>query len=263
MQKGSFIAMAQASKDKATSASAGVDPREVERFSKLAHDWWNEGGKFKPLHRFNPVRLGYIRDTLARHYQRDIEAEKPLDGLSILDIGCGGGILSEPLARLGANVTGIDPSRANIAIAKTHAAESGLEINYRVTTAEALVKQAESFDMVLAMEVIEHVPEPGAFLHACARLTKPGGLLLVATINRTFKALTLAIVGAEYVLRWLPRGTHHYDKLVTPEEIAHPLDDAGMELLELQGVVFNPLFMRWQLGTDLSVNYMALAKRPR
>jgi 2-polyprenyl-6-hydroxyphenyl methylase/3-demethylubiquinone-9 3-methyltransferase len=241
----------------------GVDPLEVERFSKLAPDWWNEGGKFKPLHRFNPVRLEYIRDTLARHYARDIGAEKPLEGLSVLDIGCGGGLLCEPLARLGANVTGIDPSRANIEIAKVHAADSALEIVYRVTTAEALVKQAESYDLVLAMEVIEHVPDPSSFLHACAKLVKPGGLLLVATINRTFKALTLAIVGAEYVLRWLPRGTHHYDKLVTPEEIAQPLDDAGMELLELQGVVFNPLFMRWQLSTDLGVNYMALAKRPR
>ena len=241
----------------------GIDPLEVERFSKLANEWWNPNGKFKPLHRFNPVRLEYIRDTLLRHYKRDIEAGKPLEGLTILDIGCGGGLLCEPLARLGATVTGIDPSRANIDIAKTHAAEGALDISYRITTAEALVKQAESFDMVLAMEVIEHVPNQEAFLHACAKLTKPGGLLLVATINRTLKALTLAIVGAEYILRWLPRGTHHYDKFVTPEEISKPLSDAGLELQELQGVTFSPLFMRWQLGNDLGVNYMALAKRSR
>ena len=243
--------------------AANVDAHEVEHFSRLAKEWWDPNGKFKPLHRFNPVRLEYIRDTLCRHFGRDLDAERPLEGLSILDIGCGGGLLCEPLTRLGASVTGIDPSRANIDIAKQHAAEAGLDINYRVTAAEALVKQAESFDMVLAMEVIEHVPNVDAFLSACAKLVKPGGLLLVATINRTLKALAFAIVGAEYVLRWLPRGTHHYDKFVKPEEIAHPLDDAGMEILELQGVIFNPLFMRWQLSTDFSVNYMSLSARPR
>ena len=240
-----------------------IDPREVERFSQAAQEWWDPNGKFKPLHRFNPVRLEYIRDAAARHFNRDVNAEQPLEELTILDIGCGGGLLCEPLARLGAKITGIDPSRPNISIAKTHAADSGLDINYRVTGAEALVKNAESFDMVLAMEVIEHVPDAEAFLVSCARLVKPGGLLLIATINRTFKALTLAIVGAEYILRWLPRGTHHYDKFVTPEEIAHPLDNAGMKLLELQGVVFNPLMMRWQLSRDFSVNYMALSARPR
>jgi 2-polyprenyl-6-hydroxyphenyl methylase/3-demethylubiquinone-9 3-methyltransferase len=254
--------MVQEAKEKAA-PRANVDPREVERFSSQASEWWNPNGKFKALHRFNTIRLEYIRNTLLRHFERKPDDEQPLAGLNILDVGCGGGLLCEPLARLGANVTGIDPSRANIDVAKAHAAEAGLEVNYRLTSAEALVKQAEQFDLVLAMEVIEHVPNPDAFLISCAKLVKPGGLLLVATINRTFKALALAIIGAEYVLRWLPRGTHHYDKFVTPEEIARPLDHAGLQLLELQGVILNPLLMRWQLSRDLGVNYMALSARPR
>ncbi len=240
-----------------------IDAQEVEHFSKLAQEWWDPRGKFKPLHKFNPLRVEYIRDTLGRRYERDIGADKPLAGIDIIDIGCGGGLLCEPLARLGGTVTGVDPSRSNIAIAQDHAAKSGLEIAYRVTSAEALVKKAEQFDVVLAMEVIEHVANVDEFLGTCARLVKPGGLLLVSTINRTFKALAFAIVGAEYILRWLPRGTHHFDKFVTPHEISVALDHTNLKLLELQGTIFNPLFMRWQLSRDLNVNYMALAERPR
>lgn len=244
-------------------SKTNIDQVEVERFSELADEWWNPAGKFKPLHKFNPVRIEYIRDTLLKHFDRNIDDALPLKDLNILDIGCGGGLLCEPLARLGAKVTGIDPSRRNIDVAKAHAKTSELDIAYRVATAEGLATKAESFDLVLAMEVIEHVPDTDAFVKTCTRLVKPGGLLLISTINRTFKALGLAIIGAEYILRWLPRGTHHYDKFVTPDEILHPLDLAGLKLVELQGVVFNPLFMRWQLSNNLDVNYMALAERPR
>ena len=254
-----------ASTDEAQDIDAPLEPNvdkdEVKRFSDLADEWWNPAGKFKPLHKFNPVRVEYIRDCLLKHFKRDISAEKPLDGLRILDIGCGGGLLCEPLARLGATVTGLDPSRANIEAAQKHAKLSGLEIHYRAATAEGLSKKAEQFDMVLAMEVIEHVPDAEAFVKTCTKLVRPDGLLLLSTINRTFKALTFAIIGAEYILRWLPRGTHHYDKLVTPEEILRPLETNGFSLVELQGVTYNPLFMQWNLSKNLDINYMALAKR--
>ncbi len=244
-----------------TPLAPNVDKDEVKRFSDLAGEWWNPNGKFKPLHKFNPVRVEYIRDCLLKHFKRDIHSDKPLEGLSILDIGCGGGLLCEPLARLGARVTGLDPSRANIEAAQKHAAQSGLEIVYRAATAEGLSKKAEQFDMVLAMEVIEHVPDAEAFVKTCTKLVRPEGLLLISTINRTFKALTFAIIGAEYILRWLPRGTHHYDKLVTPEEILRPLESSGFRILELQGVTYNPLFMKWDLSKNLDINYMALSKR--
>lgn len=245
-----------------TTASPTIDPVEVERFAKLAREWWNPHGKFKPLHKFNPVRLAYIRDVSERHFALTPRAARPLEGLRLLDIGCGGGLLCEPMARLGAAVTGIDPAARNIEIAKLHAAESRLIIDYRATSAEALVEAGEGFDIVLAMEVVEHVADVPGFLAAVASLVNPGGIVLVATINRTLKALGLAIIGAEYVLGWLPRGTHHYEKLVRPEEIEAPLKQAGLTIIETAGVNYQPLLDRWQRSQDLSVNYMMLAKRP-
>jgi 2-polyprenyl-6-hydroxyphenyl methylase/3-demethylubiquinone-9 3-methyltransferase len=239
-----------------------VDPSEVERFSRMSAEWWNPRGKFKPLHVFNPVRLGYVRDAVLRHFNRDGNGAKPFAGLDLLDVGCGGGLLSEPFARLGANVMGIDPSETNIGVARHHAAAMGLPVDYRATTAEALLEAGARYDVVLAMEVVEHVADVPLFLVTCADLVRPGGLLVVATINRTAKAFALAIVGAEYVLGWLPRGTHNYDKLVRPEEIERPLEAAGMRVLEKTGVGYDPLRDRWRLTSDTDVNYMVLAARP-
>jgi 2-polyprenyl-6-hydroxyphenyl methylase/3-demethylubiquinone-9 3-methyltransferase len=239
-----------------------VDQAEVDRFSRLAAEWWNPTGKFKPLHVFNPVRLGYIRETLVRQFDRDARTARPFSGLRIVDIGCGGGLLSEPLARLGADVTGIDPSDTNIAVARLHAEQAGVAVDYRATTAEALQAAGERYDVVLAMEVVEHVSDVPEFLAVCADLVRPGGLLLVATINRTPKAFALAIVGAEYVLGWLPKGTHQYDRLVRPEEITRPLDEKGFDVLDTRGVVYNPISDVWRLSSDISVNYMVLAHRP-
>lgn len=238
-----------------------IDAEEVERFSALAAEWWNPNGKFKPLHKFNPVRLAYIRDQIAERFGRDPRAARPLAGLRILDIGCGGGLLCEPMARLGADVVGADASETNIEVAKLHAAESKVEIDYRATTAEALAEAGEKFDVILNMEVVEHVSDVPLFVNACAGMVKPGGLMFVATINRTLKALALAIVGAEYVLRWLPRGTHQFGKLVRPEELEKALTDAGMGIVDRTGVVYNPLADRWQKSRDMDVNYMLLAEK--
>ncbi len=245
-----------------TAARNTVDDAEVERFSRMAREWWDPAGKFKPLHKFNPVRLAYIRDLLAHRHGRDPNAPRPLAGLRLLDIGCGGGLLSEPMARLGATVVGVDPSPVNIEIAHVHAAESGLDIDYRATTAEALAEAGERFDAVLNMEVVEHVADVPLFIATTAELVSPGGVMVVATINRTLKALALAIVGAEYVLRWLPRGTHQYERLVRPEELATALTAAGMTVAETVGVFFNPLADRWERSRDTSVNYMVLAEKP-
>ncbi|ODN68756.1 bifunctional 2-polyprenyl-6-hydroxyphenol methylase/3-demethylubiquinol 3-O-methyltransferase UbiG [Methylobrevis pamukkalensis] len=239
-----------------------VDPAEVERFSRIAAEWWDPHGKFRPLHRFNPVRLGYLKREICAHHGRDERTVRGLDGLSVLDIGCGGGLLCEPLARLGARVTGIDPSVTNIEVARLHAAGVGLDIDYRAVTAEDLGATGVTCDVVLAMEVVEHVADVPAFLAACAALVRPGGLIVLSTINRTAKAFALAIVGAEYVLRWLPRGTHSYDKLVRPEEIEGPLQGLGFTLLDRRGVVFDPLRGNWAESTDTDVNYMVVAARP-
>src|SRR5581483_10847552 len=198
---------------------ATVDEGEVERFSALAAEWWDERGKMAPLHKFNPVRLGYIRDQAAARFGRDPKRIDGLKGLRMLDIGCGGGLLSEPLARLGAEMVGADPSAMNIEAARAHAAASGLEIDYRCTTAEALADAGERFDVVLAMEVVEHVADVPLFVRRCAEMVKPDGLMIAATINRTLKSFALAIVGAEYILRWLPVGSHSWDKFVTPNEL--------------------------------------------
>jgi 2-polyprenyl-6-hydroxyphenyl methylase/3-demethylubiquinone-9 3-methyltransferase len=245
----------------ATSHSTTIDPAEVEKFERMAAEWWDPRGKFRPLHKFNPVRLGYIRDVAVRHFGRDPKAGRALAGLRLLDIGCGGGILCEPMARLGADVVGIDPSATNIEIARLHAAEGELEIDYRAMSAETLAETGERFDVVLAMEVIEHVADVPAFIASAAAVLAPGGVLFVATINRTAKAFALAIVGAEYVLRWLPRGTHDYSKLVRPSELEAAFAAAGLSVVEQPGVRYNPLNDRWSLSDDLDVNYMMVAEK--
>jgi len=236
-----------------------VDPDEVAKFAALAEEWWDPDGKFRPLHRLNPVRLRFIRDHLCRRFNRDSEAARPLAGLRLVDIGCGGGLLCEPLARLGARVTGIDAAERNIAVAALHAEESGLEIDYRHASAEALAAAGESFDAVLNMEVVEHVADVAAFLSASAALLAPGGAMILATLNRTPKSFLLAIVGAEYVLRWLPRGTHDWRRFLRPSELAGHLRSAGLEVTELTGVVYNPLNDSWRQTRNLDVNYMVLA----
>jgi 2-polyprenyl-6-hydroxyphenyl methylase/3-demethylubiquinone-9 3-methyltransferase len=244
-----------------TAQSTTVDPSEIARFSAIADEWWDPNGKFKPLHRFNPTRLEYIRDRVASHFGRDPRSAQPLAGLRLLDIGCGGGLLSEPMARLGATVVGADAAERNVKTAAVHAGRAGLTIDYRHTTAEALAAAGEQFDVVLNMEVVEHVADIGLFMNACAAMVKPGGLMLVATLNRTPKAFALAIVGAEYVLGWLPRGTHTWSKFVKPPELDRALSAGGLKRIEFQGVSFDPLADRWRLTGDLGVNYMALATR--
>jgi len=240
-----------------------IDPTEVAKFERMADEWWDANGQFKALHKLNPVRLGYIRDRVAEHFARDVKSAMPLAGLKLADIGCGGGLLCEPMARLGAEVSGIDPSRTNIEVARLHAERSGLAIDYRAASAEALAAAGETFDVVLAMEVVEHVADRDAFIAACARLAKPGGLFFVATINRTLKAYALVIIGAEYVLRWLPRGTHDYSRLVRPAELESSLQAAGLAVLDRAGVAYNPISDRWTRSTDMDVNYMLAAeKRP-
>jgi len=242
--------------------SPTVDPAEVARFSRLAGEWWDPRGKMRPLHKLNPLRLATIRDAACRKFGRDPRRLDSLAGLRLLDIGCGGGILSEPLARLGAQVVGADPAAANVEAARLHAAKSGIEVDYRVTTAEALADANEQFDLVLAMEVVEHVADLGLFVRRCAAMVRPGGLMIAATINRTLKSFALAIVGAEYVLRWLPRGTHQWDKLVTPNELEAAMERGGLHVIDQSGVIYNILTDAWQLASDMDVNYMLVAERP-
>ena len=239
-----------------------VDPAEIERFSRIADEWWDPTGKFAPLHRLNPIRIGYIRDRVAAHWQRDALNGEPLKGLSLLDIGCGGGLLSEPMTRLGASVTGVDASARNIATASVHAARQDLAIDYRQGTAEALAESGAQFDVVLALEIVEHVADVDLFLRSCGRLVKPGGLLFLSTLNRTAKAWVLAIAGAEYVLGWLPRGTHRFDKFVTPPELEDAMSKAGLRLVDERGVVYSLLSDNWQLSSDMDVNYMLTATKP-
>ena len=238
-----------------------VDDAEVERFSALAAEWWDPRGKMAPLHKFNPVRLGYIRDQAAARCKRDPKTLGCLKGLRVLDIGCGGGILSEPLARLGATMIGADPSATNIEAAKHHAAQGDLAIDYRCTTAEQLAEQRERFDVVLAMEVVEHVSDVHLFVESCASMVKPGGMMIAATLNRTLKSFALAIVGAEYILRWLPVGSHRWDKFVTPNELEIAMEQGGLRVFDEQGVIYDLFGDRWQLSTDTDVNYMLAAGR--
>ncbi len=242
--------------------SDNVDAAEVDRFSRMAAEWWDPRGKFRPLHQIGPVRLAYVRDRLVEHFGLSQRSLKPFDGLRLLDIGCGGGLISEPLARLGAQVVGIDPSETNIQIARSHAQPQGLEIDYRSTTAESLAAAGEQFDAVVCLEVVEHVPDVAAFVATIGALVRPGGIMVLSTINRTLKAYALAIVGAEYVLRWLPAGTHQWDRFVTPAELERHLQAAGMAAGKPAGMVYNPLADRWSLGRDTDVNYLTWASRP-
>lgn len=243
-------------------AGATLDPAEVERFTRIAAEWWNPNGKFRPLHQIGPPRLSFIRDHAVAHFNRDAAAMKPFDGLTALDIGCGGGLIAEPLTRLGARVTAIDPSERNIAIAKGHAESQGLAIDYRSARVEDLAAKGEQFDIVTCLEVVEHVPDVGQFIAACARTVKPGGIVFFSTINRTMKAWALAIVGAEYVLGWLPRGTHQWERFVTTEELARYSADAGLSAPHFEGMTYNPLRDVWSRNpADADVNYLACATR--
>lgn len=240
-----------------------VDPAEVAKFEAMAADWWDPNGKFKPLHMLNPCRLDYIVAQIAAEYDRDLRGPEPFKGLRILDIGCGGGLLSEPMARLGANVVGADAAAGNIPVAQIHAEQSGLDIDYRNVTAESLVDDGEVFDVVLNMEVVEHVADPQAFLTACKDLLKPGGVMLCSTINRNPKSFMMAIVGAEYVMRWLPKGTHEWDKFITPDELFELLKNAGLDPVDRKGFAFNPMNWSWSISDrDLSVNYVTTSLRP-
>ena len=246
-----------------TPDTSTVDPAEVAKFEAMAAEWWDPQGKFKPLHMMNPVRLDYITRQIAAEFGRDLTQPAPFAGLRLLDIGCGGGLLSEPMARLGAEVVGADAAAGNIPVARVHAEEQGLAIDYRHTTAEALVVGAEVFDVVLAMEIVEHVADPQAFIATCRDLLKPGGLMIASTINRNAKSFMAAIVGAEWVMRWLPKGTHDWAKFITPEELFLQISQAGLTPVDKKGFVFNPVSWQWSLSDrDLSVNYVTASVRP-
>ena len=238
-----------------------VDPDEVRKFAILAKEWWNPRGKFAPLHKFNPTRLKFVREEAARHFARDPKALKPFEGLSLLDIGCGGGLLSEPMARMGFTVTGADASADNIEIARAHAAQSGVPVDYRFTTAEALAGAQESFDVVLNMEVIEHVADPELYLRSCAALVKPGGVMFVATLNKTLKALMLGKVAAEYVLGWVPAGSHDWAKFIPPGKLTQMLKAVGLDVTTTSGVTFDVLTWDWRLSTDTDINYLVVAEK--
>ncbi|MCC6305091.1 MAG: bifunctional 2-polyprenyl-6-hydroxyphenol methylase/3-demethylubiquinol 3-O-methyltransferase UbiG [Rhodobacteraceae bacterium] len=241
-----------------------VDAGEIAKFERMAAEWWDPRGKFRPLHMLNPCRLDYIAAQIAAEFGRDPGARQPFAGLRLLDIGCGGGLIAEPMARLGATVTGVDAAAGNIPVARLHAEQSGLAIDYRAGTAEALVAGGARFDVVLNLEVVEHVPDPAAYLGACAGLLEPGGLIVTSTINRTARSFALAIVGAEWVMRWLPRGTHDWRRFITPDELAALLAGAGLEPVDRKGFVFDPLAWSWALSArDLAVNYVITAVRPR
>ncbi|WP_172331601.1 bifunctional 2-polyprenyl-6-hydroxyphenol methylase/3-demethylubiquinol 3-O-methyltransferase UbiG [Mangrovicoccus sp. HB161399] len=244
-------------------AVSTVDPQEIAKFEAMAAEWWDPQGKFKPLHMMNPCRLDYIIGQIAAEFGRDRTAPRPFQGLRILDIGCGGGLLCEPLARLGAEVVGADAAERNIPVAKLHAEQSGLEIDYRHTTAEAIAAGGERFDVVLAMEVVEHVADPQDFLTVCASLLKPAGLAIVSTLNRNPKSYLMAIIGAEQIMRWLPKGTHDWAKFITPDELFGQLEKAGVAPVDRKGFVFNPLGWSWSISDrDLSVNYVTASRAP-
>lgn len=239
-----------------------LDAAEVERFGRIAAEWWDPNGKFRPLHKLGAARLSFVRNETVRHFTLDPKAMRPLSGRTVLDIGCGGGLVSEPLARMGGTVTGLDPAPENIEAARQHAQSQGLTIDYRAGRVEELAAEGRQFDLVVCLEVVEHVPDVGAFLASCATLVRPGGLMILSTINRTLKAYALAIIGAEYVLRWLPVGTHQWDRFVTPDELRRHVMAAGLGELALRGLVYDPFGDVWSLGDDTDVNYMASTARP-
>ncbi len=254
--------MSQSADDASTSShAASVDAEEIARFSALAETWWDADGAMRPLHQLNPIRLGYIRDRLARLANRDPFVPRPLEGLRILDVGCGGGLICEPLCRLGGTVVGIDASTVNIKAARRHAAESALTIEYRAMSVESLAEGNETFDAVLALEIVEHVADLDSFLEACTHLVAPRGTFAGATLNRTPQSFALAIVGAEYLLRWLPRGTHSWSKFVRPSEFIGALRQQGLAVDDVTGVSYRPIAGVWTLSDDLSVNYMLAAQR--
>jgi len=241
---------------------SSIDQGEIDKFSAMAREWWDPRGKFRPLHMMNPCRLDYVTRQIAAQFDRDLSARRPFEGVRLLDIGCGGGLMAEPMARLGAAVTGIDAAEDNIPVARAHAAEQGLEIAYRAATAETLAAEGARFDVVLALEVVEHVADPAAFVASCRDLTAAGGLVIASTLNRTAKSFGLAILGAEWVLGWLPRGTHDWNRFVTPDEMSGLMTGAGLSCVDRTGMVFDPLAWSWHLSDrDLSVNYLATALR--
>ena len=239
-----------------------IDEAEIKKFQALADQWWDPYGKFKPLHMLNPCRLQYIVEQISWEFSLNMEESRPFRSLRLLDIGCGGGLLAEPMARLGANVVGADAAAANIPVAKIHAEQSNLNIDYRYTTAEELVEKNEKFDVILNMEVIEHVPEPINYIRFCERLLNPGGLMICSTINRNVKSFMYAIVGAEYIMKWLPKGTHEWKKFITPDELFALLWEAGLEPIDKKGFVFNKVRWDWKISeTDLTVNYVTTSKK--
>ncbi len=238
-----------------------VDADEIAKFSAMAEEWWDPHGKFRPLHKFNPTRLDYIKTKACAHFARQPDDLEPLAGLKLLDIGCGGGLLSEPMCRLGAQVTGADAGEANIKTASLHAEKMGLNIDYQCITADELAAKGAQFDIILNMEVVEHVADVPAFMQACGQMLKPEGMMFFATLNRTLKSFSFAIIGAEYVLRWLPRGTHNWNQFITPSEMGDYLALSGFEAAEMTGVSFNPLADKWRLSQDLSINYMGVAHK--
>ena len=242
--------------------SPSTDGEEIARFEAMADTWWNPTGPFKPLHKLNPTRLQFLRDVIAAHAGRDTTSLKPLSGLRLLDIGCGGGLISEPMARLGAVVNGIDPSELNVGTATVHAEQTGVPVTYRATTVEALAEAGETFDVVLNLEVVEHVADVDGFLRAAATVLGPGGVMICSTISRTLKSLVLAKIGAEYVLRWLPAGTHDWRKFLKPSELAGHLRNAGLSVTATQGLGYLPLKDHWTLTNDTTVNYFMVAVKP-
>ncbi|GJM03037.1 MAG: ubiquinone biosynthesis O-methyltransferase [Rhodomicrobium sp.] len=239
-----------------------LDPEEIARFGAMADEWWDPKGKFRPLHKISPARLAFFREQICRHFGRDEKAANALNGLSLIDIGCGGGLVAEPMAKQGATVTAIDPAEQNIKAASLHAEQQGVSIDYRACRAEDVAEKGETFDVVLLLEVVEHVPSVPDFTKIAASLVAPGGLLIMSTINRTTKAFALAIVGAEYILRWLPRGTHQWNRFVTPDELANCAEAAGLLPRERHGLTFNPLRDEWRISSDTDVNYFLTASRP-
>ncbi|MEO1918735.1 MAG: bifunctional 2-polyprenyl-6-hydroxyphenol methylase/3-demethylubiquinol 3-O-methyltransferase UbiG [Paracoccaceae bacterium] len=247
----------------ATQTAVTVDPAEIAKFEAMAAEWWDPKGKFKPLHKMNPIRLKYLVQQICAEFGRDPDSLRPFEGLRLLDIGCGGGLLSEPMARLGATVIGADAAAGNIPVAQLHAEQSGLDIDYRNETAEGLAADGEQFDIVLNMEVVEHVADTLAYLTACRQLLKPGGLMLCSTLNRNPKSYMAAIIGAEVIMRWLPRGTHEWHKFITPDELFALISNAGLKPVDRKGFVFNPILWSWSISDqDLSVNYVTASIKP-